>query len=283
MGRILRLTPSKYIWETTRKEVTDPYMLSRVQSLHIPPAYTDVVIYTREEDKIQAYGFDAKGRKQTLYAKWFVEQQSAIKFDRVMRLKQTMQKITHDVNKTLKDAIAKIDIAYTAKEIKKVHICLVIKLTMLCNFRIGNHSEKAYGLTTIQWRHVQFDKNTVAFSFVGKKGVLNEAVCKDQKVMKLLKYMSDGANPKDAVFGISSSQVNTYLKSFDEDISSKDIRTWQANALFMKYFMKSANTSSTCSLKKRQHEALKHVARALHNTPAVCKKSYIYPEFLMST
>ena len=289
---------------THTKVITDAHVLERIRALHIPPAYTDVVIWPREDDKIQAFGYDAKGRKQTIYAKWFVEQQSAVKFDRVMRLSRTIPRIQADVNRTLKEAVESIDVQ-NGKQVpmsNAIQVCMVVKLMMLCNFRIGNSANatkyKSYGLTTLQWRHVHVAKKTsecaqhVAFSFVGKKGVVNEAVCSDKAVNKILHYMKnsngDGPNrnPKDPVFSISSSHVNDYLKGFspkggDQDISSKDLRTWQANALFMKYFNK--NKDATMSLKKRQTHALRRVAEALHNTPAVCKRSYIYPEFLMQT
>lgn len=311
--RILRiLAPSvnqqreqfKYAYENDEdtRPITDARVLERIRAMHIPPRYTDVVIYPRENDKIQAFGFDAKGRKQTMYAKWFVEQQSVIKFDRVLRLKRIMPRIQADVNRTLKEAVDALQ--HKKKKYivtNQVQVRMVVKLMMLCNFRIGNSVNatkyKSYGLTTILWRHITFDEHAskVTFSFIGKKGVLNEAVCTDQRIVKLLQHMRDVNNHdndimlKKLVFSISASQVNNYLKTFSqldgEDISSKDLRTWQANALFVKYFKKNKNKGKeeTMSLKKRQTDALKRVAEALHNTPAVCKRSYIYPEFLMRT
>lgn len=291
-----------YVYENDKRStpITDAHVLDRIRALHVPPAYTNVVIYPREEDKIQAFGYDAKGRKQTTYAKWFVEQQSAIKFDRVLRLKRIIPKIQADVNRTLKgavDALPKLPVITN-----HVQVCIVVKLMMLCNFRIGNSVNatkyKSYGLTTIQWRHIAFDDDDdenakVTFSFVGKKGVLNEAGCTDKRIVKLLQHMymhmqhnNSEVTENQSVFTISASHVNEYLKSFSqsdrEDISSKDLRTWQANALFMKYFNKNKK-DATMSLKKRQTYAVERVAEALHNTPAVCRRSYIYPEFLMST
>lgn len=84
--------------------------------------------------------------------------------------------------------------------------------------------------------------------------------------------------PHKRIFKVTSYDVNNYLKSFDENISSKDLRTWQANVLFMKYFIK--NEENTMSTAKRQMNALRKVAFDLHNTVGVCKKSYIYPELL---
>lgn len=292
----------KYVYESENNKqnkqnnkITDEHVLDRIKSLHIPPAYTGVVIYP-PQNKIQAFGYDTKGRKQTIYAKWFVEQQSAIKFDRVLRLKRIVPKIQADVNRVLNAAITNNQFVIT----NDVQVCMIVRLMMLCNFRIGNSANvtkyKSYGLTTLQWRHInmstcrhrhnhEHDSSCkIAFSFVGKKGVVNEGICGDRKVNKLLQHMYAVERDEQApVFTVTASHVNDYLKRFsDEDISSKDLRTWQANALFMKYFNKSQKISNV-SLKKRQAYALQRVAEALHNTPAVCRRSYIYPEFLMKT
>jgi DNA topoisomerase-1 len=161
---------------------------------------------------------------------------------------------------------------------------MVVKLMMLCNFRIGNSANatkyKSYGLTTIQWRHVKLLCNEkVAFSFVGKKGVVNEAVCSDRKVNKILHYMYSTSGiyrdrDHDPVFSISSSHVNDYLKSFshsgtvrDQDISSKDLRTWQANALFMRYFNKNKDTIKHLKVKNSLPYQLAFLGRLASTIP----------------
>ena len=297
-----------YVYERTHKPVIDSCVLQRIRHLRIPPAYVDVVISGCKNDKIQAIGYDTKGRKQTLYAKWFVEKQNSIKFARVMKLEKTIGKIQHHVNKIIRDAtnwLSKYTHALESKSHSTIHllqfkmktlqICVIVKLMILCNFRIGNRSNaeryKSYGLTTIEWRHITVDENKkqIVFSFIGKKGVLNKAICKNNSIFKVITAMYALQTLKchnttgnmllhKRIFKVTSYDVNNYLKSFDENISSKDLRTWQANVLFMKYFIK--NDENTVSTTKRQMNALKKVAFDLHNTVAVCKKSYIYPELL---
>ena len=70
---------------------------------------------------------------------------------------------------------------------------------------------------------------------------------------------------------ISSQIVNDYLKEFDEKLSSKDLRTWVANILFVKYVMISQKNKEKNPIKA----AIIRVSHQLHNTPAVCKKNYI--------
>src|SRR5919107_640397 len=53
------------------KTIKDPAQLSRIRSLAIPPAYTDVWICPTPNGHIQATGRDARGRKQYRYhPKW---------------------------------------------------------------------------------------------------------------------------------------------------------------------------------------------------------------------
>ena len=86
------------------------------------------------------------------------------------------------------------------------------------------------------------------------------------------------AHKNASIFSVSSSHVNTFLHEYDANITSKDIRTWMANDLYIKYFFE--NPEGETKFEKRQKNALAHVATNLHNTPAVCKTSYIFPEFL---
>ena len=57
-------------------------------------------------------------------------------------------------------------------------------------------------------------------------------------------------------------------------ITSKDLRTWNANNLFTKFLNKSNNCKNP--IKK----ALELTAIELHNTPTVCKNSYIDPRII---
>lgn len=278
MGLIQRIgSPGsfKYVYMHGRKSgtmVTDEDILMHIQKLRIPPAYTGVVISDKPRDKIQAYGYDAKGRKQTLYAQWFIERQRRKKFARVMAMEETIQAIEKDVTHTLR----------TAKVVTtKVEICMIVRLIMLCNFRIGSDANvkknKSYGLTTLEWKHLKVTRRGIEISFIGKKGVLNEGRCEDKDILRLVKLMRETAEDV-RVFRVHASDVNAYLKSFNDDISSKDIRTWQANALFIKYFI--ANEENESKLRKRQQNAIERVAKDLHHTVAVCKGSYLHPEFL---
>lgn len=275
MGLIRRLGTKEFTYEyvKSQKPVTSADILQRIKNLHIPPAYTQVVISDNPKDKIQAYGYDKKGRKQIRYAPWFLERQRQKKFARVMAMEETVRAVEADVAKTLR----------LSRPTKEVMVCMIVRLMMLCNFRIGSRSHvrkhKTYGLSTLEWRHLRIRKSSVSISFIGKKGVLNEGVCQDPDVVRLLRKMQKGVEiDTERVFNhVTAADVNAYLKTFNADITSKDIRTWQANALFVKYFV--SNKENETNMRKRQRLAIEHVAKELHHTVAVCKSSYLLPEF----
>ena len=50
------------------------------------------------------------------------------------------------------------------------------------------------------------------------------------------------------LFNVSNHQINNYLKKYG-DISSKDIRTWNANILFIKYLVENDNLTIKNNLK----------------------------------
>ena len=290
--------PFIYNYIKSNTQVIDKNALEHIKSLHIPPAWADVHICLNPKTKIQAYGLDSKGRKQVIYAKWFTQQNKSSKYKKIMQFEPLIQHIKHDIHTILTNItnITNITNRNTDNTIitNEIQIALILHIMMLCNFRIGNDVDtgsklKAYGLTTLQWNHIKISKEskTVYFEFVGKKGVINKAECSEPFVYNIIQRMKkihnknkeNKENNNNAnIFSVTSTHVNTFLRNYDANITSKDIRTWMANELYIKYFFE--NPEGESKFEKRQKNALAHVANNLHNTPAVCKTSYIFPEFL---
>ena len=168
-------------------------------------------------------------------------------------------------------------------------MCVILRLMMQCNFRIGNakylKDNGSYGLTTLIWSHISFTKqDKVIIEFIGKKGVVNKGVCGDAQVVAVLKRMyrkmkNSGSGSCGAkVFHVSSSDVNAYIKTFNKTMTAKDIRTWHANYLFVKFFQEAE--AKGLSRVKSRNLAIAKVAENLHNTPAVCKKNYLLPDII---
>ncbi|NBO72286.1 MAG: hypothetical protein EBU66_15490 [Bacteroidetes bacterium] len=248
----------------------------------VPPGYKNVIIKGKT-GKVFATGIDKKGRKQVIYNKWFIEKQQKALFRKIMSLKPIFQKIVTDVNSILSKST--VEHFKTTECIKQMQIALIIKLMILCNFRIGSKKYLklygTYGVTTILWKFITFgtDKKTLHIKFIGKKHVINEAVCNDRKLYKLLFYLKkhNKANNKDSIFNVSAREINKYIGLYHTNLTAKDIRTWRANMLFIKYYN---SAPKELNKKKKINYALKNVATKLHNTAAVCKSNYIHPSLV---
>jgi DNA topoisomerase-1 len=242
---------------------------------YVPPGYKNVEIFTDPKSKIYAFGYDSKGRKQIIYNKWFVEKQRDLRFKHILGLKANIRDLKEKIESVLGVRKVKVDD-------KELQICLIIRLMMLCNFRIGNmkylKDNGSYGLTTLEWQHIKFSKKQVQIQFIGKKGVLNQSTCGDSDTVRILQKMKEVENRSNRVFSVSSRDVNKYVSNFNPDMTTKDIRTWHANYLYVKYFKQAVKEGHPQD--KARTIAITRVAASLHNTPAVCRKNYLLPELI---
>src|SRR5579872_7256632 len=67
--------------------------LDRINALRVPPAYRDVHIAVDPRAAIQAWGFDARGRKQYRYHARAVERGQLRKYHRVARLARDLPSV----------------------------------------------------------------------------------------------------------------------------------------------------------------------------------------------
>lgn len=258
------------------KEITNQTTIDNIKLLKIPPAYQDVIIINTK--KILAFGYDSKGRKQVIYHPDFVKRQSEKKYDKILESMKLFEKIKNKVLRDIKSTDAKTR-----------EIAMIIFLIINCGFRIGNEkyekTNQSYGLTTLKFSHLKFlDRDKLEIDFIGKKGVHNHAICDNKYIFQYLKEKQNNHKDDNVFYDndrdkkIRSVDVNEYLKAIDSTIkiTSKDLRTWNANNLFIKFF-KDKNIQTQRNPVKR---AIEQVAEKLHNTYSICKKSYISPKII---
>jgi DNA topoisomerase-1 len=257
-------------------EITDESIINKIKKFKIPPSYDNVVILNNK--KIIAYGYDSKGRKQVIYNSKHIERQNEQKYEKIAKLDGHFIKIKKHVAKDLKSSDEKNKI-----------IAIIITLILSCGFRIGNtkyeKQNKSYGITTLNYSHIKLlNNNTVSFDFIGKKGVRNQAICNNKYIYDYLSVKLDTAETDECpeyIFKynnrrITADDVNNYLMcKLKVNITTKDLRTWNANNLFNKYLRKSRNEKNPVK------KALELTSFELHNTSNVCKKSYIDPKLLL--
>lgn len=256
-------------------KVTDAGILEYCRKLVIPPAYTDVVIYynATRKYKLSFTGVDSKGRTQYIYQKWWSDKARNEKHCNILEYGRNIKNIEAHIKSVLNKG--QIHAEYTQ--------CLVVRIMMLGNFRIGNDKYKtlydSHGIGTIECKHVQFDrkKKTVKIEFVGKKGVSNAATIDDPIIFSHLERLVKGKKPGSRVFETDTqihASVNKFLLQFG-DITSKMIRIWNANILLIDKIRTSDVGSSQTDRKKFINSAIKEIAETIHNTPTICKKEYI--------
>ena len=282
-------------------EITNNDEIEKIKLLKIPPAYDNVTIINNK--KIIAYGYDSKNRKQVLYNPAFTAKQNIKKYNKI----STSIKFFSKLKK-------KIAIDLNSSDEKTKAIAIIITLIFTCGFRIGNKKyekeNNSVGLTTLKYKHLKFEDNKVLIDFIGKKGVRNIANCDNRKIFEYLHSKYKISAMDDYIFSygtnkiITSNDVNEYLKeicnyyskSNDFVITTKDLRTWNANMLFLNYYKKikkdrekkmkgadngknNENYNERC-VKKDVKMAIEQVALKLHNTYNICRKSYIDPKLI---
>lgn len=256
----------------------------RVESLAIPPAWTDVWICPWPNGHLQATGTDEAGRTQYLYHPDWVRQRNLAKFDRVTEIAASLPKLREIVL----DHVALTDSS------RDHAAALAVRLLDSGAFRVGNDvyaKQGSFGLTTLERRHVRAKGDTLVVRFIGKSGVEHEVVLEDAEVVAALNRMRRrrGGGPRlleyrlaAAVSALDSSDVNEYLREQTGlQITAKDLRTWAATVLAAELLALSDEPGDTKASRTRAvRDVMTEVALALGNTPAVARASYVDPRLV---
>ena len=247
-----------------------------LEGVYIPPAYDDVKINLNKKGKVLAIGFDDKDRPQYVYNKKFTKKMKNKKFNGLYLFGLQYNKILKDINRNIK----------LNEDNKLKHVCMVLKLIIDCNFRVGNDEymkqNNSYGVSTLKSNHIIINKGKVTIDFIGKKSVRNVCQVKDKTTKKHLTLKKKTLKNKQRIFtykkdhkskkvNISSNDVNQYIKQFG-DFTSKDFRTWSANIKLIEYLSQSNEETLDKDIKK----CITEVAEKLHHTPEVCKTNYLF-------
>jgi DNA topoisomerase I len=257
--------------------------LRRIESLAIPPAWTEVRIAPGAEDKVQAVGYDAAGRKQYIYHAGFVEKRARSKYSRLEAFARVLPRLRAATNEHLR----------TEGLNRQRVLATMVRLMSRAFFRVGSEryavENKTFGLTTLRKKHLVIDGNDLIFSYKGKSGVQQRRVVAATPLVEILKQLH--ALPGTRLFryydeqgklrDVTAREVNAYLKEIlGEKFTSKDIRTWGGT-------VRAAVILADIGPAKKRKEAEKNVALAcklvsteLGNTPAVCRSAYIHPVVL---
>jgi len=260
----------------------------RIKKLRIPPNWKNVKISKDPSDKIQVIGVDNKGRKQYIYHPAWTNFSKELKFDKCDKL---------DFNK-FENVIEKYSKIIYPEFNKNYVICNMLKIMKDLNIRVGNEiyldENKSVGLTTMGKKNFYKDsKGENYLYFKGKKGVEHKKKLKKnhknfiEKIIKideskdnfLFKYLENNS-----LKHVNSKDMNNFLRNYvDRRMTTKDVRTYSANKIFLKNFNElkfKYGDLGEKGIKKAKIEAIRITANELGNTEKVCRDSYINPNYL---
>jgi len=275
-GRGFRYRLADGSWLGNRQE------LARIRALAIPPAWTDVSISDRPRSRIQATGYDARGRKQYVYDPAYRRSQDARKFRALREFGEVLPRLRRQVSR---------DLRRRGLPREKV-LATVVAVLEATRMRIGNEeyasANHSYGLTTLRPQQVSVAGGTVRFVFKGKSGRRHRIVLEDRKLARLVARCR--AAPGQELFQyaaddgtwvpVRSDDVNDYLRDVTgSDITAKAFRTWSASVLALT-LLASETDAAPAGRRSIVRRAVETVAAALGNTPTVCRDSYIHPHVL---
>ena len=230
-----------------------------------------MIVSANPNAKVQAIGMDAAGRWQYRYSAKHVAEAAQKKFNRLKLFSKDMP----DIRKTYEEGILESDAR-----------AMLLKLEDKTAIRIGSTTDfkakvKAYGLTTLEKRHVKIVGNRIKLDFIAKEGLPAHYEITDSVLSKWLEGRMDGLAPGDMLFpDVSGARLNKYLKKIagGKKYTIKDFRTYHGTRIAHEELMKYAGQELTVKERKKIiKEVSTEVSKFLHNTPGMAKKSYIDP------
>jgi DNA topoisomerase-1 len=263
------------------KPVRDTETLSRIRSLAIPPAWTDVWICSSPNGHLQATGRDARGRKVYRYHAGYRQRREQAKYERMAAFAKALPRIRRRVARDLRRP------GLTRERV----LATVVQLLERTRIRVGNdeysRTNRSYGLTTLRDRHASIDGTQIRFRFTGKGGRDHEVDVRDRRLagivrrcrdlpgQDLFQYLDEDGEPR----AIRSDDVNAYLREAagGADITAKDFRTWAGTVMAYRALRALEPGASEREVRRNVVAAMRSTADGLGNTAAVARASYVHP------
>jgi DNA topoisomerase-1 len=188
----------KYFWPDGTP-YQDEDGISRIASLAVPPAYTDVFVSPDADAELQAFGRDAAGRLQYRYHPDFVQAGALKKWQRLTRFATALP--------TLRE-VTTGDLRLSGLPPRKV-MALMTRLLHVAHFRVGSDAyarrHKTYGLSTLRQRHVTakdfrtWGGTLLAAEYLAEAGVTETERAARKVLVDCVKHVADDLGNTPAV------------------------------------------------------------------------------------
>jgi DNA topoisomerase-1 len=263
--------------------IVEKELRARIERLAIPPAWTDVWISPHANGHIQATGVDAVGRRQYIYHPTWREQKDRVKFDRSLRLAESLPAARRK---------ATIDLHSDGPNRQKA-LAAAFRMLDTGSLRVGSEryaeANGSRGLATLLCSHARVSGNAVSLKFPAKSGqewvstIVDEDLAAVVRVLKrrdpnarLLAYKEGGRwHP------LSSQDINVYVRECTGgEFSAKDFRTLHGTVAAAVSLSKHGIEERKAARDKAVAQAMRDASAVLSNTPAIARKSYVDPRLV---
>jgi DNA topoisomerase-1 len=273
-------TGFRYVSPTGRA-VRDARTLARIDRLRVPPAWRDVHVAVDSRHLIQAWGFDARGRKQYRYHDKAVEKRDLRKYHRVRQLAKRLPRVRRMLRAQSHHRVLTCDTT----------CAIALRLISESLFRPGSEKylreNRSYGLTTLRKRHVSVERNRLVFAYTAKSRKQQRQFVTNAELVRLVTRLR--RTPGDRLFrfresaewrDLTSPMLIAYLREQVGPFAVKDFRTWGGTLRAATVLAELGPPRSVTEAKRNVALAMRVVSAELGNTPAICRASYVHPMVL---
>ena len=260
----------------------DRATLERIRALRVPPAWTDVHIAASSRAEIQAWGFDARGRKQYRYHERAIKRGELRKYYRVRQLGRELPRIRRVLS--------------TAERGRSLGLPRVaggvLRLIAEGCFRPGSDrytkENRSFGITTLRKSHVTLRDGIAIFEYRGKSGVKQRQTIAEPRSVRFIQSLMK--SPGTRLFryehggkwaDLDARKLNDYLReSLGFPYTAKDFRTWGGTLRAATVLAELGPAKTVTEAKRNINTVMRLVSAELGNTPTICRKSYVHPVVL---
>jgi DNA topoisomerase I len=258
--------------------VADRETIDRLNSLGLPPAYSNAWYCKDSNGHLQATGIDDRGRKQYRYHEDYRARADKKKFSGLLEFGQSLSRLRSRVDE---------DLGQRSLTREKV-LAAVTRLLDTQYLRVGNEryakENKSFGATTLLSRHVKNNNGKVRMRFATKGGRARDVTITDRRLGRIVRQCQElpgqplfqYINGEGVPHPITSSDVNDYVReAAGGDFTAKHFRTWWASVIAFGKLL-DAEEGKRTSVQTMVEPA----AEALGNTVAISRKSYVHPALI---
>jgi DNA topoisomerase-1 len=254
---------------------------ARIESLAIPPAWTDVWICLYEDGHLLAIGEDDRGRRQYRYHDHWRSFRDLLNFYRLVDFGPRLPAIRADVAVQLRRRTIDRDTVLAS----------MLRIVDMCGLRVGSEAyaeeNESFGLSTLTKRHVRVRPGAVDFGFPAKSGKRATVTLADRAVSRVIRALLDQRGRRLFTVGgvpISADELNDRLSTLaGARVTAKDFRTWHGTRVAFASLRKHLPPPDVAgTAEQRVLNAVDAASEFLSNTRTVARAHYVHPHVLES-